>query len=106
MGTWATASGLSDGEYVRHQLFGADRTIRRTRGRNPVADQEALGQIISALGRTRAGSNLNQLAKSANGGYLVLDDDTRAALLEACADFRQMRDLLLKALGVRDGSRR
>lgn len=97
---WATSAGLSDGEYVRHQLFGADRSIRRTRGRNPVVDQKALGEVLSALGRTRAGSNLNQIAKAINIGDLMLDEAASVALLEACADFREIRDLLMRALGI------
>ncbi len=97
---WALSAGLSNGEYVRHQLFGADRSLRRTRGRNPVVDQKALGEVLSALGSTRAGSNLNQLAKAVNSGSLVFDEGARLALLEACADFREIRDLLMRALGI------
>lgn len=98
----AIAIGVSAGEYVRHQLFGSDRSIRRTRGRNPVVDQDALGRVLSMLGRTRAGSNLNQLAKAANCGALILDDEARAVLLEACADIREIRRLLMRALGVHE----
>ena len=49
---WAVSAGLSDGEYVRYQLFGVDKSIRRTRGRNPVVDQKALGPYQGLEPRT------------------------------------------------------
>ncbi|CAA0099190.1 Uncharacterised protein [Halioglobus japonicus] len=98
----AISAGMSIGGYIRHQLFGSDRTIRRTRGRNPIQDQEALGQVLAALGRTRDANNLNQIAKAANYGALELDDEARAALLEACANIHEMRGHLVMALGVNE----
>lgn len=94
------AAGLALGEYVRQRIFHGNESKRRTRGKFPVKDHAALSQLLGALGRSRLSQNLNQIAISANTGTLVLSPEMTAVLLEACADIKHMRVLLIRALGL------
>ena len=93
------AAGMSLGAYIREMLFGEDVAPRKTRGKFPVKDHEALGRVLGALGSSRLSSNLNQLAKAANTGSLPVTPETEAELREACAAVLVMREELLMALG-------
>lgn len=62
------AAGISLGAYIRERLLGEDAEPRKTRGKFPVKDHEALGRVLAALGSSRLSSNLNQLAKAVNTG--------------------------------------
>ncbi|WP_241117349.1 hypothetical protein [Achromobacter xylosoxidans] len=88
------------GVYIRAQLLGNVTTPRRTR-RQPGADQQALARLLAELGQSKLSSNLNQLAKAANTGSLLVTMETEQALIEACEDVRRMRHALLTALGLR-----
>lgn len=94
------AAGLSLGEYIRQRLFDESLPKRRTRGRFPVKDHQALSQVLAVLGRSNIPNNLNQIARAANSGSLIIGPDVRTALLSACADVAQMRRLLIAALGL------
>ncbi|MCK5622917.1 MAG: plasmid mobilization relaxosome protein MobC [Alphaproteobacteria bacterium] len=94
------AAGMSLGEYVRSRVFDETVPARRTRGKHPVKDHEALGRVLGELGRSRLANNLNQLARAVNTGSLPVTPDTEAALLEACAEIQQIRAELVKALGL------
>ena len=94
------ATGLSLGEYIRIRLFDDKREKRRTRSKHPVKDHQVLSQLLYDLGRSRMANNLNQLAHASNCGSLEFTPETQAVLLEACADIRDMRGMLLKSLGT------
>ncbi|MEE9355053.1 MAG: hypothetical protein V3U75_05630 [Methylococcaceae bacterium] len=102
------AAGLSLGEYIRQRIFTqghqGDESLpkRRTRGKHPVKDHKILSQLLGELGRSRLASNMNQIAKALNIGSLELTPETETALLEACADIYEMRNMLIKALGLKD----
>jgi len=93
------AADMSLGAYIRERLFGEDAAPRKTRGKAPVKDYEALGRVLAALGSSRLSSNLNQLAKAVNTGSLPVTPETEAELREACAAVLVMREELLMALG-------
>lgn len=97
------ASGMSVSAYIRKCLFGADAAPRKRRSYVPVADQEALGRILSMLGQTRIANNLNQIAYHANRGTLLLDEATEAEIKETCAYIAFMRLKLIEALGIKGG---
>ncbi len=97
------AVGMALGEYIRSRLFGEDVSPRRTRGKSPVKDHEALARVLAALGASRLPSNLNQLARAANTGSLPVTPDTETALTEACETITAMRAELLQALGMEPG---
>ena len=97
----AAAGSVPLAEYIREVLFGSEVSPRRRRGAEPVADHQALAQVLGALGASRLSSNLNQLAHSANIGALPVLPETEEALQAACDDIRQMRVMLVVALGHR-----
>jgi hypothetical protein len=99
----ADAAGKPLGAYVRSRLFGEEATPRKRKGKSPLKDQEALGRVLGALGRSSLSSNLNQLARAVNTGTLPVHPETEAELRNACQDIKAIRADLLQALG-RDGS--
>lgn len=94
------AAGLPLGAYIRERLFDEKAQPRRTRGKFPVRDHEALARVLAELGRSRLASNLNQLARAANTGSLPVTPETEEDLARACATVAEIRRELLRALGV------
>jgi hypothetical protein len=74
------AAGMALGAYIRERLLGEDAVPRRSRGKFPVKEHEALGRVLATLGQSRLSSNLNQLARAANTGSLPVSPDTEVAL--------------------------
>lgn len=99
----AEAGSLSVSSYIRHRLFEAP-TPRRAY-RRPVQDEQALGQLLAELGRSRLSANLNQLAKAAHSGALPVTPEVHQAILDASRDIRAMSDLLVQALGLPEGKK-
>lgn len=97
------AAGKALGAFIREKLFGENATPRRSSGKLPVKDHEALGRVLGALGSSRLASNLNQLAKAVNSGSLPVTPDSEKELREACAAVIAMRDELMRALGKGPG---
>lgn len=96
------AAGMSLGSYVRWRLFDPDKPPPRTRGKFPVKDHQALSRVLAALGQSRIANNLNQLAAAAHLGALPVTPDVEASLNEAARQVASMRQMLIKALDVRD----
>lgn len=94
------AAGLPLGEYIRDRVFDVNRAKRRSRNKRPAKDHRLLSQLLGELGRSRLSNNLNQLAKTANCGLLILTPEVKTALLNACADIRHIREALMKSLGL------
>tara|TARA_B100001971_G_C17916435_1_gene395497 strand:- start:151 stop:525 length:375 start_codon:yes stop_codon:yes gene_type:complete len=95
------AGTMSISAYIRMQIFGVPsprkRNLRRTR-----ADEEALAEALSILGRSKISNNLNQLAKAVHSGSLSITPDTEDQLRQACRDIEVMRGMLIEALGLKD----
>jgi hypothetical protein len=85
------------GSYIKAKLF--DSTAPRRRTGLSVHDRAALAQALALLGRSHLASNLNQLAHAVNIGILPVTPETEAELLAAVQDVRDIRRLLLTALG-------
>ncbi len=98
------AVGMSLGSYVRWLLFNPKTPPPRRRGQFPVKDHQALSAALSKLGQSHIPSNLNQLAKAANSGSLVLTPELEAELREALHLIAEIRRLLIDALGLSEGS--
>jgi hypothetical protein len=94
------AAGMSLGGYIRSRLLDPNRAPPRRRGKFTVKDHRALAQLLAMLGQSRLANNVNQLAKAANSGSLPVTPETEEALLTAAREVAQMRELLIKALGV------
>lgn len=95
------AAPMPVAEYVRSRLFENPAPLKRT-FRRPVQDEQALTRVLGALGRSRLGSNLNQLAKAVHSSSLPVAPETEAAILAACATVQQMGGQLVQALGLPD----
>ena len=96
----AEAKGVPLGTYVKAKLLG-DAPLRLRRSGRAVADRPALAQALALLGRSHMAGNLNQLAYAANIGTLDIGPETERQLQAALRDVRTLRDLLLKALGLK-----
>lgn len=97
----ALANGASLAVYLRAKAL--DRELPRKKGRGvaTIKDKAAVAQLLGLLAQSRIASNLNQLAYQANVGALVMDDDALKQVKEAYVHIGEMRDLLVKALGMR-----
>ena len=98
------AAGLSLGAYVRSRVFDTTRAAPRRRGKFPVKDQKALASVLAMLGQLRLTNNLNQLARAANTGSLVMTPDAEVTLKGACRDIASIRHMLMVALGLVDAN--
>ena len=99
------AAGMALGAYIRERLLteeGEPQTSRRTQGKFPVRDHQALARLLALLGQSRLAGNINQLARAANNGSLPLDAETRDALLNASYEIGAMKRMLMIALGVQE----
>ena len=95
------AQGVSLSAYIRQKLFGKDVSLRKTRSRAPVRDQQALAQVLGKLGQSRIANNLNQIAYEANCGSLFMDEETEQEIKLACAQIAWIRVKLIDALGLK-----
>ncbi|UFP94610.1 MobC family plasmid mobilization relaxosome protein [Gloeobacter morelensis] len=94
----AEAKGKPLSVYMRERLLGDGSTPRKLR-RKPAADQAGLAKVLGMLGQSRLANNLNQIAKAAHIGVLVVSPALLEELENARRDIRIMRDALLSALG-------
>ncbi|MBN9890140.1 hypothetical protein I6N89_22805 [Pelagibaca abyssi] len=95
------AAGMSRSAYMRERLFGQDVTPRKTRGKSPVADYEALARVLAALGRSDLAQSFEGLSWAEANGVVKIDPATSEAIRQACKDVSAMRDDLVSALGLK-----
>ena len=95
------AAGTPLGTYIKSRLFGSAPLARMRRTGLAVQDRQALARVLAMLGRSRLSGNLNQLARLAHVGALPMTPETEAELQAALRDIRDMRRLLLMALGLK-----
>jgi len=81
------AKGKPLGVYSRERLLG-DGTAPRKLRRKPAADQAGLAKVLGMLGQSRLANNLNQIAKAAHIGVLVVSPALIEEIEEACRDMR------------------
>ncbi|MBI1340990.1 plasmid mobilization relaxosome protein MobC [bacterium] len=91
------------GAYVKEKVFGDSPPVRNRRTGLSVDDRKALAQALALLGQSRIASNLNQLAKAVNMGALPLSPHAKEELRECCAVIREIRGLLMRAMGLQTG---
>ncbi|MEJ0017601.1 MAG: plasmid mobilization relaxosome protein MobC [Acetobacteraceae bacterium] len=102
----AEAAGAPLGAYIKAKVLGdsrhtRSRPIRQGRVGLVVEDKKLLGQVLGRLGQSRIASNLNQLAHLAHIGALPVTPEIEAELREAYHEVRDIRRLLLTALGFK-----
>lgn len=94
------AAGAPLGTYIKAKILGGVPPVRLRRSGLPLEDRQALARALALLGSSRVSSNLNQLAHAANIGTLPLTPETEEELRAALRLVREIRDLLLDALGL------
>lgn len=96
------AAGRPLGLFIRERALAGQTEPRRVcrARRDPIKGGEALGRLLGLLGQSRLANNLNQLAKAANQGSLPVTKEVETELQAACAEVHEMRQLLLRALGI------
>jgi hypothetical protein len=99
------AAGAPLGAYIKAKVLGTMPVERKRRKVLTIKDREALAQALALLGHSRLSSNLNQLAYAVNIGSLPVTPETEAELRAALADIRELRRLLLTALGFKPEER-
>jgi len=90
------------GSYIRAKLLGDSEKPRKV-SRAPTVDYALLGQVLGMLGKSEQVRCLFLLSVAAEAGHLELEDEDRIALNEACTSIREVRSLLVKALGLTSG---
>lgn len=95
------AAGAPLGAYIKAKVLGDAPPIRTRRTGLAVEDRTALAQVLALLGRSHLANNLNQLAHAVNIGTLPMTPETEAELFAALHDVRDLRRLLLAALGFK-----
>jgi hypothetical protein len=96
----AHAGHMPIGAYIKSVLLSEDAPKYRARKKGPISDQVALASVMAKLGESRFASNLNQLARAANIGSFVFDEDSKRLIDDACAHVADIRTLLLEAFGM------
>lgn len=95
------AAGAPLGTYIKAKVLGGVPPLRMRRSGLALEDRKALAQALALLGRSHVANNLNQLAHAANSGSLALTPETESDLTAALEAVREMRTLLLTALGLK-----
>lgn len=100
------AGSMTLSAYIRLVMFGSQaeayKSRRQTRkNREPRTDEVLLAQILAVLGQSRLAANFNQIVKLANCGALPVTPELESELKETCEAIRDVRVLLIKALGIK-----
>lgn len=90
-------------DYIRHKLDIADSS-KQTRSYKPQADAALAAKILAALGSSELAASMRDIAEAARNGALEDSDDLRLSLHAACLTIEQMRDDLVRALGLKVGA--
>ena len=99
------AGDMTQSAYIREQLFGEHVVPRKWRMKNPVKDYRILAQLFALIKQTQAWNNLNQIARAINNNTWIVTPESEKLLQEACRAIIEIRDMLMKALGLNAGDR-
>lgn len=92
------AGNMALSAYVKAVLFSdGARQIRRSP--QPQLDLKVLAGVLGVLGRSNLAGSINTLAREARSGNLIIEGEIANRLVSACDDIRQIRMLVLRALG-------
>ncbi|WP_300532412.1 hypothetical protein [Maricaulis sp.] len=93
------AGKRSLGDYIRSCLFGD--AAKPSKRRTPRDRDIEYAKALAGLGRSELATNMATIANAAAVGALPVTPDLTEALNAACRDIRDMRDALIKSLGVK-----
>lgn len=89
------------GAYLRQRALGEQEEPRRKTRAKPPLDAALLGRMLGLLGKSDQVKCLFLLLAAAETEQMKLRTEERAALVDACANVRDVRELLIKALGLK-----
>lgn len=97
-----SAGHMPLGAFIRKKVLDGmteERKRKTKRPRRPIKDDVAFAMLLAELGNAKLANNLNQLAKAANEGSLLITPDTEQAIRDAYTEILWMRRTLVAALG-------
>lgn len=101
----AAAKDTTISQYIRGRLFSFDadqiHSPKTSKRISPQERQKLLAQILTGLGQSNLARSLEELAEAAKLGVLPLSQDVLSEIKTACAQIHQIRNMLIKALGLK-----
>lgn len=97
----AEAGPMPLGTYIRGRLL--DGAPRRRSSAPQRQNTEALSQILARFGKLQLTNTLRELAAGARLGTVAMAPEIEAEIYGLCLEVREIRRLLLRALGLLDG---
>ena len=94
----AEALNITDAAYIRRCLFGVTPTQAKQ------VQSKELAQVIGMLGHWDAAKNLQEINTALQAGTLMVTPAIVNHLSMAAKDLREMRELLIKAIGLKGKS--
>jgi hypothetical protein len=97
---------LSISAYIRDcVLKNANMKSRRnSKSYSPSESRTLLAQILALLGKSRATGALREILDLARMGALPVTPELEAKISAACEDIRSIKQMLIKALGLKSGN--
>ncbi len=99
------AGSMTISAFIRWLLFGDHARPRKQRMKRPVKDHRTLAQLFALIKQTQCWNNLNQIARGINSNTWIVTPESEKMLQEACKAIVEIRDMLMKALGLNAGDR-
>ena len=97
------AAGAPLGDYIKSKLLDGIPEGRKRRKVLTIQDREALARALALLGRSELLISLQDLARAAEIGTLLITPETEAEISAAIALVYEIRAAILNALGHRTG---
>ncbi|MET3927513.1 hypothetical protein ABIE28_003622 [Devosia sp. 2618] len=97
------AAGAPLGAYIKSKLLDGMPAGRKRRKVLTIEDREALARALALLGRSDLLRSLQDMARAAEIGALVITPETEAELHDAIVAVQDIRSAILEALGHRNG---
>ena len=98
------AAGAPLGAYIKSKVLGGIPEGRKRRKVLAIKDREALAQALALLGRADLANTLSQIAHAVDIGTYLATSETEAELVAALHAVREIRALVMAALGHREES--
>ena len=95
------AAGLPMSTFLKDCLLGDTTKPKRTRGKRPIKDFDALARILGKLGRADLPNRMTRLILAIEEGRALVDQDLVDELRASIADIAMMRRDLVQALGLK-----
>lgn len=94
----AQANGEPLGSYIKGKVFEGSPVKSK---RSVIQDYELLAQVLSTLGQSEVFANLDTIAQAVENGNLELTDDQQESITLACLLVFEIREDIIKALGLK-----